>query len=293
VHAYTRNDVARIFKLPPARLLYWQRAALVEPSLTIGSQRAFAFCDLVGIKSLLALRAGGVSLRRIRRAVEHLRRLMPEVENPLRALRLWGEAPRRVVVSHADHLFEANGQLLLDFEASALEPNVVEPLRADGGIEASAASARALARSWFEEGCRLDADARTYAAAVEAYRRAVALDPDFADAHCNLGAVYYNQGRKQEAQHAFRDALTANSHHVEAHFNVATLLEEKNRVGAALVHLKCALRSDPLYADAHLSLALLYEKLELEHTASQYWRRYLQLRPRGHWAEVARERLAE
>ena len=35
--------------------------------------------------------------------------------------------------------------------------------------------------------------------AVHAYRQAILRDPDFADAHCNLGLLLESLGRRQEA----------------------------------------------------------------------------------------------
>ena len=36
---------------------------------------------------------------------------------------------------------------------------------------------------------------------------ALEIDPDFTDAHCNLGAVLYNDGRRDEARVCFERAL--------------------------------------------------------------------------------------
>ena len=54
-----------------------------------------------------------------------------------------------------------------------------------------------------------------------------------------------------------------------------------------------ALKADPLYADTDVSLALLYEKLGLDRRGLEHWRRYLQLDPRGAWADLAHRRLGE
>ena len=61
----------------------------------------------------------------------------------------------------------------------------------------------------------------------------------------------------------------------------------------ALRFYRAALESNPLVPDTHVSLALLYEKLELRRTALAHWKRLLQLDPSGHWADVARRRLAD
>jgi tetratricopeptide (TPR) repeat protein len=147
------------------------------------------------------------------------------------------------------------------------------------------------AGEWFEIGCRLDSDRATYAEAIEAYRRALAADPEHADSLCNLGSIYYCQGRRTEARACFERALAADPAHLEANLNLATLLEEEERNETALRHYKRALAADPFHADAHVSVALLYEKLGLRRTAREHWRRYLQVDPAGAWADVARRHL--
>ena len=143
---------------------------------------------------------------------------------------------------------------------------------------------------WFERGCRLDSDPDTYAEAIDAYQRALVLEPGLADAHCNLGAVLYNLGRRVPARRSFERAVEYDATHLEAHFNLGHLLEEEGEDEVALRHFLAALRIDPLHADLHANLGLLYEKQGLGDKARRHWRRYLQIEPDGPWAEVARQR---
>jgi DNA-binding transcriptional MerR regulator len=292
VHAYTRDDVARICKVSTARLRYWERSAVLEPGGGAHPGTRFGYSDLVLVRQLLQLLEGGVPLPRIRRSLEAVRRSMPELERPLAALRLWGTGPPRVVVRHGGVLLEPDGQAVLDFGSGTLESPRVAPLRADGGREI-AVRHREHALEWFERGCKLDSHRSTYAEAAEAYRRAIEADPDFADAHCNLGAVYFNQDRPAMARESFDRALDLEPGHVEANLNLATLLEEEGRSEDALRHYKRALASDPLHADTHVSLALIYERLGLRRRAREFWRRYLGLDPGGTWSDIARKRLQE
>ena len=62
-----------------------------------------------------------------------------------------------------------------------------------------------------------------YEQAAEAYRRAIDADPDFADAHCNLGSVYFNRGRRDLARDCFERAVAIQSGHVEANLNLGTI----------------------------------------------------------------------
>lgn len=291
VAEYSLSDVARIFDLSPARLRYWKRTELIPATSGDDAQPRFGFRDLVCIRTVIALLEHGVPLRRIRRSVARIRERLPEIERPLDSLRVWVDGSDRVVLRHEGTLIEPDGQLVLDLALDPPKPDDVLQLR-PGGAEGDDRDA-ATALEWFEIGCRLDPDAARFEEAKDAYRRAIACDPDFADAHCNLGALHQQRGERTQARACYEAAVGADPGHVEARFNLAGLLEEDGRDEAALVHYRAASRADPTFPDAQLNLALLYDRMGLARRAREHWRRYLALRPEGSWAEVARQRLED
>jgi DNA-binding transcriptional MerR regulator len=297
VSAYTLGDAARICRISPERLRYWERTRLFGTSARVDSRPAFGFQDLVSLRSLKRLLDDGVSLRRIRRSMEAVRRKLPEVDHPLPAIQVWAKGSRRLVLRHEGVLMEPSGQTVLDFDASQTAddgiaqliapsaPASLTPLTFDSngpGLDPA---------SWFERGCRLDTDRSTWGSAIEAYLEALEIDPEYADAWCNLGAVYFNQNRRGRAREAFERAVASDSSHLEANLNLASMLEEEGADEAALRYYRVALESEPLHSDTHVSLALLYQKLGLRRRARDHWRRYLALDPQGAWGDLARKRL--
>jgi tetratricopeptide (TPR) repeat protein len=285
--------MARIVKVSPRRLRYWQRTQLIDSRSTDHDEDGYAFRDLVVLRAIVSLLNKGIPLQRIRRNLDTLRGRLPDLDDPAAALRLWSEDSDRLVVRHAGRLEEAGGQLLLEFETE--EARTDEPVSSllayEPTVDRSGPSASDDAVAWFEKGCELDAESESWSKAIEAYERALELDPDYADAYCNLGAVRYNQGKRAEARRAFEACLARAADHVEANFNIANVLEEDGNDAAALAHYRRALTADPLYPDLHINLALLYEKIGRPRPAHEHWRRYLQLDGQGSWAEVARARL--
>jgi tetratricopeptide (TPR) repeat protein len=289
VRVYSLSDTARILRVSPARLRAWSRTGIV--SVRAAGAESFAFDDLVRLRALVGLISQGVSVRRIRGTVAGLEKCVPELREPLSALRVWGGNARRVVARHGDALVGADGQLVLDFDAERASKAIAEI--GPAGQVGDAADAPRTAFAWFERGCVLDTQSGKAAEALAAYRRAVELAPDFADAWCNLGTVHFHRGERGEARSCYERALAADADHLEANFNLANLLDDEGRRETALHHYKAAVRVDPSFADARLNLALLYDRLGLRRMGRDQWRHYLQLVPTGSWADLARERVAD
>jgi tetratricopeptide (TPR) repeat protein len=299
VSTYTLLDAANILKVSPARLRRWKRTALINSEGEVAVAQAteplvgpdFDFRDLVCVRAMLTLVDRGISVRRIRRAVSVLQENIPDLDDPLAALRLWSDGSERIVVKHEGVLIEPEGQMVLDFGPSAAGGDGAGLTSISEPLPKNALQTQDEIMSLFERGCSLDADPATYKEAMKAYEQCVELDPSFADAHCNLGAVLYNAGKAAPARRRFERCLEIDCRHVEAHFNLANLLEEEGCDEMALSHYRSALRSDPFYAELHVNMALLFERLSSHASSRDHWRRYLQLDPAGSWSEVARQRL--
>ncbi len=73
------------------QLQHWDRTGIVRPSIKIGagkgSRREYSFKDLVQLKVAKKLREEGISLQKIRKALEFLRKNFPDVKAPLAELR--------------------------------------------------------------------------------------------------------------------------------------------------------------------------------------------------------------
>jgi protein O-GlcNAc transferase len=61
--------------------------------------------------------------------------------------------------------------------------------------------------------------------ALVAYERACALRPDWPAAHCNRGLALASQGREALAESAYRNALSLQPDHALAHNNLGLALE--------------------------------------------------------------------
>jgi tetratricopeptide (TPR) repeat protein len=78
--------------------------------------------------------------------------------------------------------------------------------------------------------------------AVEQFRRSLEADPLHAPAYSNLGTVYQEQGRTEEAMAAYRKAIELDPDYWVAYQNLAVLYRKQGNYGEFVRHIKQATR---------------------------------------------------
>jgi predicted RNase H-like HicB family nuclease len=83
--------VSKIIGIPLRVIDYWDRTNFIKPSVNeasgYGSMRLYSFTDLIQFKVGKFLRDQGLSLQKIRKSLNFLRKHLPEFEKPLTQLR--------------------------------------------------------------------------------------------------------------------------------------------------------------------------------------------------------------
>ena len=98
--------------------------------------------------------------------------------------------------------------------------------------------------------------------AEQHYRRAVNLNPGYAEAHNNLALVLGAQQKYLEAEKHFLRAIAAKPDLSNAYFNLGCLFVDTGRTTDAAVQFRKTLALDPDNANAHAELANLVGKQE-------------------------------
>ena len=88
-------------------------------------------------------------------------------------------------------------------------------------------------------------------------REALAVDPEHAWAHLNLGYVLERLGDLDGAISAFRAATAADPQYASAHFNLGILLEKRGGVAGVEAAFRAAIAADPQLAQAHMSMGCI------------------------------------
>ena len=79
MEGFTAEQATRFTGCTPHQLRYWDRVALVKPTVQAtggrpGIRRLYSFRDLVALKVIKSLLEGGMSLQKVRRAYDYLRK---------------------------------------------------------------------------------------------------------------------------------------------------------------------------------------------------------------------------
>jgi protein O-GlcNAc transferase len=109
--------------------------------------------------------------------------------------------------------------------------------------------------------------------------RAVALDPDFAEAHNDRGVILAANGLFAEALPCFERAVALNPRYNEARNNFGQGLRSLGRFDEALTQFELVLKSAPDSALAHFNLASVLERLGRNPDAEKHYRSAISLRP--------------
>ena len=276
---YPRADVRRRFKISERELRSWERQGLIVPA------RTYSFTDLIALKAIAKLREKQIPAPRIGRAVESLRRKLGWIKEPLAELGFVSDG-KKIAVRVAGQTMEAlTGQILFDFDAAELGSLAEFPDRK------TSRSRLRESEVWFQKGLDSEETGAPVEVAIEAYRKALELNPAAAGALVNLGTIYYRQKNFVEAEKHYVQAVVADPGYPLAEFNLGNLYDEQGRVKDAADHYHRALELNPGYADAHFNLALLAERAGESPKAVSHWKTYLKLDPTGNWAEIARRQL--
>ena len=91
--------------------------------------------------------------------------------------------------------------------------------------------------------------------AIEAYKQALAIKPDYAEAHYNMGIALEEHGKLEEAIQAYNKALSIKPDYAEAYNNMGITLKEQGKLDEAIQAYNKALSIKPDYARVHRNLS--------------------------------------
>lgn len=131
---------------------------------------------------------------------------------------------------------------------------------------------------WTLRGQMLEEENR-FEEAQSAHRRAVALDPQNAEAHFRLGATLMKAQRDQEAIEMFERCLELEPAMTKAQINVGVLLDQLGQPEKAIEAFRRAIEGNPKSVESHCNLGAAYGDMGRKKDAIAEFRRALHIDP--------------
>lgn len=292
---YSIKDVAQIFGIEPSRLRYWAQTGFVNPSERRGGRMFYTFQDLVAVRTAKDLLDAGLTLHKVRKNLESLRTLLPDVAHPASKMRICSDGETVVAVDGGVAFEPSTGQVVMSFTVEGLSSAVAEilalpaaqpvPALADAVADQAehapddqlaAAGAPQSAYQCFVHGCVAE-DRGQLGVAEQLYRQAILAQPSLAAACTNLGNLLYRRGALADARAAYEHALEYEPGQAEARYNLGNLLEDLGETEQSIAELRRVCATHPEFPDAHYNLGLMLARVGGINQARKHLERYLEL----------------
>ena len=107
--------------------------------------------------------------------------------------------------------------------------------------------------------------------AIDSFKKAIALKPDYIEAYYNLGAAFQRIHKLDDATECYEKAITLKHSYPEAHNNLGIIMLERNQLDIAVKSFEWAVAYNPNYAEAYNNLGAVYQELnQFENAIKQY-----------------------
>lgn len=120
--------------------------------------------------------------------------------------------------------------------------------------------------------------------AIDCYRRAIQLRPDFHEAYYNLAIAEAHQQNWQAAKTAFEQVLQLNPQHAESQYGLGKIAEQAEQFKLAAAHYWQAIKLSADFSSAYFSLGEVLLKLRYWDKALPVCYRAVKLNPELSWA---------
>ena len=93
--------------------------------------------------------------------------------------------------------------------------------------------------------------------AVQSYKKALSIKPDYAKAHYNLGGALQELDKLHDSAKSYENAIALEPENAQAHNNLAIVLRELDQLEEAEASCRKAIVLDPEYAEAYSCLSII------------------------------------
>lgn len=121
--------------------------------------------------------------------------------------------------------------------------------------------------------------------AVEEFKKAIELKPNYGDAYHNLANTYLQMGKKDKAVQNYQKALSVNPNLWQSYQNLAAVYFKEEKYDLATQELEKAIKVNPQNANLYINLGIVYLKLERKEKAKGAFQKALEIDPENKKAQ--------
>ncbi len=118
-----------------------------------------------------------------------------------------------------------------------------------------------------------------YKEAIEAFKKAIKLQPDFARAHLGLGSAYQSSGMYREAIEAYQEAIRLEPNLFISHFSLGLSYASLGMYKEAIASYKQVIMLKPDFVSAHLMIGVTYGKLGMYKEEIETLKQTIRIKP--------------
>ncbi|AIQ98131.1 tetratricopeptide repeat protein [Prochlorococcus sp. MIT 0801] len=110
-------------------------------------------------------------------------------------------------------------------------------------------------------------------------RKAIEINPNFAEAHSNLGSILQDIGKLKEAEASLHKAIELNTNVGEVHYNLGIILKDLGKIQESEKSTRKAIKINPNFANAHMYLGTILKDLGKLKEAEKSTRKAIEINP--------------
>jgi Flp pilus assembly protein TadD len=115
--------------------------------------------------------------------------------------------------------------------------------------------------------------------AIDAYKKTILLNPNYADAYCNMGVALNQKGNVDEAIELYNKALSIKPDYADAYYNLGNALKDQGTFDEAIEAYKSALLIKPDYAEAYCNSGMVFQDQGKLDEAVNFYKKSISLKP--------------
>jgi len=165
------------------------------------------------------------------------------------------------------------------------EVSSVISLFSSGDIEKALKNALSLIKTYPKEATLFNicgacfAELGRFNDAVESYKKALFINPDYAKAHFNLAGTFHDLNKLDDAVKSYENALKIEPNYADAHNNLGNVLKDLNQNERAVKCYERAIAINPNYVESYYSLGITLQGLGKLEEAVKNFKAVLAIRP--------------